>query len=47
MKKFHILMLILTLFVVQCSELSPRQKCYEDNYCKSADADCIAAFVVV
>lgn len=47
MKKFHILMLILTLFVVQCSELSPRQKCYEDNYCKSADADCIAASLLI
>ncbi|EMO52550.1 LA_0364 family Cys-rich lipoprotein [Leptospira noguchii] len=49
MKKFHIFVLVLvaTLFASQCSELSPRQKCYEDNYCKSADADCIAASLLI
>ncbi|EKR75204.1 hypothetical protein MAL08_16080 [Leptospira noguchii] len=49
MKNFYILALVLvaTLFASQCSELSPRQKCYEDNYCKSADSDCIAASILI
>ncbi|MBM9577602.1 hypothetical protein JWG45_10605 [Leptospira sp. 201903070] len=49
MKKY-LSMLSVILFVVfsfQCSEISPRQKCYEDNYCKSADSDCIAASLLI
>lgn len=31
----------------QCSEISPRQKCYEDNYCKTAESDCIAGSLLI
>ncbi|MBM9499947.1 hypothetical protein JWG44_06750 [Leptospira sp. 201903071] len=49
MKKY-LSMISVILFVVfsfQCSEISPRQKCYEDNYCKSADSDCVAASLLI
>ncbi|WP_081605150.1 LA_0364 family Cys-rich lipoprotein [Leptospira alstonii] len=49
MKKIHVVTLVvaLTLFASRCSEVSPRQKCYEDNYCKSADSDCLAASLLI
>ncbi|MCG6166515.1 hypothetical protein LFX25_01440 [Leptospira sp. FAT2] len=49
MKKIRIVALVIVsvLFVLQCSEISPRQKCYEDNYCKSAESDCIAGSLLI
>ncbi|TGL75718.1 LA_0364 family Cys-rich lipoprotein [Leptospira yasudae] len=49
MKKIYIVGLVMTfvVFVSHCSEISPRQKCYEDNYCKSAESDCIAGSLLI
>ncbi|RHX82473.1 hypothetical protein DLM76_07220 [Leptospira yasudae] len=49
MKKIYIVVLVMTFvaFVSHCSEISPRQKCYEDNYCKSAESDCIAGSLLI
>ncbi|WP_083244025.1 LA_0364 family Cys-rich lipoprotein [Leptospira tipperaryensis] len=49
MKKYLSMTLVILFVAVsfQCSEISPRQKCYEDNYCKSADSDCVAASLLI
>ncbi|RHX93119.1 LA_0364 family Cys-rich lipoprotein [Leptospira stimsonii] len=49
MKKYISMVLVIPLIAIsfQCSEISPRQKCYEDNYCKSAESDCIAGSLLI